>query len=218
LSPITGLGWLGFGFAAVWPMPQTHALLGLTEVLATLVNFTIFLDNFSEGRFILQNPVELTDLRNNCQHKLLSLPSRNKLDAQGEDDVDQCYEICRLACLSYSLLVVFPLPPTVGLFENIANLIELEALRINDALSNVDAARQKLLFWALSMGSIVSIGLPQRQSLVRMLKGLVLRLGLVTWLEARSVLQSFLWHPSTNNRDGEDVWSEIRPSVDPIET
>ena len=201
---------LGLGFGTAFYAATSKESLDLIEVLSLFADFTIFMDNFLEGRSVLQEPVELTDLRNFCQHRLTSLSSSRDLIAADVLDVNPQYESCRLACIGYSLLVVFPLPPTVGLFEKLVRRIRMEIASLSTFHEAFNTGQRKLHFWILAIGAIVSTGLPERQQFLVQLVDQAERLGITDWKTAVEVFKHFLWHPSTNNKDGLDLWRDMQ--------
>ncbi len=210
LSPSPDLATLGSGFSTAWGSIHSQDLLSLMTALTEIVVFTIFMDNFIEGRYVLKTPVELTDFRNDCQHQLMSLPASKSLRIAGQYDVDPQYESCRLACIAYSLLVVFPLPPTVGLFDKLVGRLHIETASLSDAYESFDIGRTKLHFWILAIGAIVSIGLPERHYFLTELLLRAESLEITSWPAASEVLRTFLWHPSTNSKDGLDLWRDMQ--------
>jgi hypothetical protein len=196
-----------------WSGTHSQEVLHLIKVSELFADFTIFMDNFLEGRFVLGEPVELTDFRNSSQHQLMSVPSARTLQTAGQLDIDLLYEACRLACIAYSLLVVFPLPPTVGLFEKLAQRIRTEIANLSSVQDDFTTNQREMHFWILVMGSVVSTGIPDRRFFVTNLLDSAARLGISDWQEAVEVLETFLWHPSTNNKDGLDLWRDMQGNL-----
>ena len=181
----------------------------LLAVLELVANFTRFVDSFLDGRMPLKDTVELTDLRNFCQYRLVSLPSPRYLTHDGHPTPDVQYDVCRLASLGYSLLVIFPLPPIMGLFERLARLLRTEVNNMSDILPSFDHDRMLLHLWVLMVASVISIGLPEQECFFDHLSELMARMHLSTWHEVSAILQLFLWQPSTNNKDGMDILKGI---------
>ena len=205
--PYSDLAMLGSGFSTAWGLMPSPVLLDLMRTLAECADFTVFMDNFLEGRHMLKSPVELTDARNHCQHQLMSLPSSKSLRIAGQLDLDSQYESCRLCCIAYSLLVVFPLPPTVGVFETLVRRLQSEIRSLSSEDFNTN--QRRMHFWILTIGAILSIGLPERQFFLTELIYQARHLGIGMWPEAFEILKVFLWYPSTNSKDGQDMWREM---------
>jgi hypothetical protein len=194
----------------VWKLEAGVEVQTLCLVIQHLCDFTLVVDNYVEGRETHRLPAELTDQRNYAQHSLMSLLSGAELRAQGFEAVDPQYDSCRLACIAYSFLVVFPFPPMVGLFDKIASSLQKRLLAIESNESTFDELRTHLQLWTLMMGGIISIGLPIYSWYIRQLSRVVRHLGLRSWHEMTDILQKFLWHPATNARDGAEIWKDIQ--------
>lgn len=205
---------LGTGFQSIWASPS-EIDSALCVVIRHLCDFTIIVDNYVEGRQSYRLPAELTDQRNYVQHCLMSLPSAAEIRAHDLGHTDTQYECCRLACIAYSFLVVFPLPPVVGLFERVALRLRRELMNLDDALEGFDTERLKLQLWVVMLGTTISIGLPQHSWYQRNLSLLAARLSLKNWQQVFPLLQTFLWHPATNDRDGMEIWREFRRQSPP---
>jgi hypothetical protein len=201
---------LGSGFWNVWRLEAGVDLQKLCLAIQHLCDFTIVVDNYVEGREAHRLPAELTDQRNYAQHSLMSLLSGAELRARGFEAVDPQYDSCRLACIAYSFLVIFPFPPMVGLFDRVALSLQKRLLEIENNESTIDNLRTHLQMWVLMMGSIISIGLPIYSWYIRQLSLVVTRTGIRTWPEMTDILQKFLWHPTTNARDGAEIWKDVQ--------
>jgi hypothetical protein len=193
----------------VWDGARSKEAADFITVVGQLADFTIFMDNFIEGRHTLEDPVVLTDSRNHSQHQLMSLPSSRSLRLSGRSDIHLQYESARLACIAYSLLVVFPLPPTVGLFEKLARGMRSEIVSLSDIQATFTVHERKLHFWTLTLAAILGTGLPERRFFLNELLHQAKLLRIADWPSALEVLKEFLWHPSTNNKDGHDLWTEL---------
>ena len=209
LVPARNLQLIGLGFGSAFYATSSQEVLNMLEAISQLADFTIFMDNFLEGRCVLDEPVELTDMRNSAQHRLMSLPSSKILMAAESLDIDIQYESCRLACMSYSLLVILPLPPTVGLFERLARRLRSEIAKLSTAQESFNTDQRKLHFWVLAMAAIICTGLPERQNFLAQFAVQAERLGVKDKLVVIEVLKHFLWHPSTNNNDGLQLWIDM---------
>jgi hypothetical protein len=206
------MGTLRGSFPRVWPDSDDDALLALLEVAQHMADFTILVENYVEGRAIPRPPVVLTDQRNYVQHRLMSLEPREELENRRLRPADLQYEVCRLGCIAYSFLVVFPFPPVVGLFERLSKRMQLSILRMRTDVGNMPVERKMLQTWLLTMGAIVSIGLPERTWFLEELSPLLRGMAISSWAELEELLMGFLWHPKTNGRDGLDVYRSLEMS------
>lgn len=201
-------------FQAVWADTPDETLVALLEVIQDIADFTVVVENYVEGRYVPRPPVVLTDQRNYVQHRLMSLESCQEIESRRTDPVDFQYEACRLACIAYSFLVVFPFPPVVGLFERLSKRMQLSVLRMRTEVDDLTYPRLAMQFWILTLGTIVSVGLPERAWFLSELSPVVLRLGVDQYGSMPPLLQGFLWHPKTSERDGMDVFEDVRRKMD----
>lgn len=203
------LGSLGSSFSTVWSEPHSQLTAALLAAVHHLCDFTILVENYVEGRPAARPPAALTDQRNFTQHSLMSLPTAHDIEIEGDELCDVQYESCRLACVVYSLLVVFPLPPIVGLFEKVTVRLQRSLLNMRP-LPSSDQARNKLQLWILVMGALMAIGLPERSWFITELVGLTNKVGLVEFDNFTTLMQGFLWHPKTNSYDGLELWTAVQ--------
>lgn len=201
------LGKLGTGFWEVWDIrssPDMHELFGIIQ---DACDFTVVVENYIRGRWMQRTSTEIMDQRNYIQHSLMSLKSSAELKEREIYVDDLHYESGRLALIIYSFLVIFPIPPVAGPFETLTRLLRRELGRTN--LKEGPVARLNIQLWILIMGAIASIGLPCRPWFVSEISRIAKMANVKSWQHLQSIMQSFLWHPGTNNIDGLDIWSEV---------
>lgn len=199
---------LGSGFAAVWQDTESPELLGLVNAIENLAKFTVILESFISGKWSSRSHTNMIDARNFSQHQVMSLATQTELSDDGIVQIDEQYECTRLGLVAYSLLVVFPLPPVVGLFEQLSGRILAACGQVNQRRLNRD--RLQLHLWCLTVGSIVSIGLRSHQDFVSEVKRVVLQVAVRGWQGFRRILRGFLWHSDTNDIDAMDLWIEVQ--------
>jgi len=205
------LGRLGQGFGDVWGQPTGAATAELCEVLRHICDFTVVVENHTEGRWIPRTFTVIIDQRNFVQHRLMSLRTAQELGAAGLAVEEPLYECCRLAMIVYSFLVVFPLPPEAGPFEALVASLRAELSRATAVARTHPPApsRWPLLLWIITMGAIAAIGLPERPWFAVQARTAAARMAMGDWIDMRDVLQSFLWLSSTSDPDGRDLWAEM---------
>jgi hypothetical protein len=173
-----------------------------------MCDFTVIVENHVQGRWTPRTFTVIIDHRNFVQHSLMSLDTAKELYDKDTNMDEPLYECCRLAAIVYSLLVIFPLPPVLGPFEGLAEQLHMELTRIG---VNYDTApRSKLLLWTLVMGAIASIGCRQRPWFLSQIQTLSAKMDVRDWRQAKEIVESFLWLPSTNDPDGRDLWIEMQ--------
>jgi hypothetical protein len=208
------LGQLGTGFWQVWSLnaASTAAYLDLLlEVIQDMADFTVVVENHASGRWMPRTSPEIIDQRNFVQHKLMSLQTEEELIVSGGlavEDIDVQYESCRLACIIYSFIVVFPVPPVVGPFEILVERLKrtLQAT----AWTALDGPRLRLHLWILVMGTIASIGLPDRPWFLLRVMEVLEAFDMANWKDLKALLKTFFWHPRTSDFDGLEIWKAIQ--------
>lgn len=207
------LGSLGTAFFKVWQSSDDRATWQLLQVIQHLSDFTVVLENHIEGHIVSRPPAALTDQRNFAQHALMSLPSAQDQENEAIGMCDEQYESCRLGCIIYSLLVVFPLPPIMRLFERIAAKLQRALLNVRME-GGKDHARLELHAWTLTLGAIISIGLPERAWFVQELVVTLQALETEQLAGLTGILRSHLWHPKTSSRNAIELWQELSRARD----
>ncbi|RVX74523.1 hypothetical protein B0A52_01649 [Exophiala mesophila] len=207
------LGPLGSSFREIWGTYSPLPVQKLCEVIRDACDFTIVVENYAEGRWVPRLPAELTDQRNYVHHKLMSLDSDAEIAERGEWLHDQHYEPCRLACLAYSFLVIFPFPPILGVFERLGSRLQKSIMRSSLRLEELGRARQELHLWIVVMGAIICTGLPERAFYIRELSQTLKLLKVSSFDSLVRILQTFLWHPKTSNYDAMDLWRALKLDV-----
>jgi hypothetical protein len=200
---------LGASFARMWSMEDGQPIADLLTVIRYMCDFTIVVDNYNQG--VYMKSLVMIDQRNFTQHGLWSLRSARKFECATGNICDQLYEPCRLACMVYSLLVIFPYPPTVTVCSRLATSIKRSILRITtiQAIAS-ERTSMELKLWTLVMGCLISTGLPHRGWFVAQIKALAKQLNVDHHSSLTDILQGYLWHPRTSARDGMELWRELQ--------
>ena len=205
---LSTLGRLGSGFWEVWGWFPIGEVGELCKVIQHICDFTIIVENHVQGRWTPRTFTVIIDQRNFVQHSLMSLKSQQELYDSDSTMEESLYECCRLAAIIYSLLVIFPLPPVFGPFEGLADQLHLELTLVS--LDDQTTPRSRLLIWALVMGAIAALGCPERPWFLSQIRVLSTKMKVEKWAQMKEILLSFLWLPSTNDPDGQDVWMEMQ--------
>lgn len=203
------LGRLGTSFGKVWSCNDARPVSNLILTIQHMCDFTIIVENYAEGRPPARMSTAINDQRNFTHHALMSLCSSREFEIATGNLCDDLYEPCRLASAVYSILVIFPMPPTLTLYKKVA--AELRQSLIGQvAMETLGAARLELLVWTLTMGALVSIGLPERAWFMTQMTRALDRLEIRALSGFKALLQGFLWHPKTNDTDGMELWRDIK--------
>lgn len=205
------LGSLGLSFWKIWGSHSPATIQKLCTVIRHMCDFTTVVENYIDGRWVSRMPAELTDQRNYVQHSLISLETGAEIEKGGERLTEPHYESCRLACIAYSFLVIFPFPPIVGLFERLTARLQKAMMNIRLRLDELSRPRLELHLWIAVMGAIICVGLPDRAFYIREITKILPQLQVDSYEGLVRILQTFLWHPKTNNYDGMDLWRALKP-------
>ena len=170
--------------------------------------YTLAVDDYLAARVEAQNLAMLGEQRNYVHHSLL------RLTPSFEEDVAHIHhvlDLCQMAALIYSFLCVFPIPSAP--FGRLAR-------RIKTCLSSGRFSREwtqapRLLMWIVTMATIASVGHPERMWFIAILDRCRREIRLQSVTSFTEVLQEFLWLPSTNDTDAEDLWEELE-SLNPF--
>jgi hypothetical protein len=201
---------LGKGFTVLHGILPPEKVVHLYPVLCRLRAYTLAVHNYVEGTLEAQSLGVMADARNFAQYSLMSLSPAPDAEKAGVEQEHLLYELCRLGGMIYSLLIVFPLPPTTAPFAKLSRQIK-EQLSISTVHARWSEAPQ-LMLWVTFMAAIASIGLSERLWYISLLDRLVGRLKVGSWAEMKELLEDFLWFGSTSDVDGFDLWKEIEHS------
>jgi len=191
---------LGSGFPVYWQHSDLKSLQDLSAVVQSMAAYTAIVYNHCQGIALQENKAKLADMRNSVQHRLLSLPSAEKLGTIPYP----LYEATRLAALTYSLLVIFPIHGPRAPFAELAS-----QLRFNLLLDLNRQKPSKHLLWILVIGAIASLNTENRAGFISAVRQFSFRLMIKTWEDLKDVLGCFLWLDITNDADGVNIWQEV---------
>jgi hypothetical protein len=133
-------------------------------------------------------------------------------DAETAESQQECslYELCRLAAIIYSLIVVFPLPTATAPFAKLALQVKEQISKPSIHLRWTEAPQ--LILWITVMAAIASVDISERSWFVLILERLINRLKLNSWAQMKEYLEDFMWFGSTSDADGLNLWKEIEDS------
>jgi Fungal specific transcription factor domain len=153
--------------------------------------------------------------RTAIQHKLLTLPAVDELNfPEGDAETPpNVYECCRLTAMIYSVAVVYPVPNSYDLLQELVK-------RLKTAIEVLDVYNRDLdgiLLWILVLGGIAALDKPERPWFTSQLHLLSRRIGVADWDTVEDKLESFLWLDSACGSGGQMLWDEIGPDSTPSE-
>jgi hypothetical protein len=197
---------LGSGFRY---LRHTSTGQQLLDVLDAYSEITVALDHHVRGGPTAPELVDLLEVRNCTQHRLLSqLP--NSLDLTNPE---LCvHHAVRLATLIFSDMVIFPLPPPQGLKPKLALMLR-QTLETCHLLRCWELHNQVLL-WALTLGAIAASYTAQRAWYIDQLLQETSVMQIEDWFVLESMCSRFLWWKPICSEPLKWVWNEMISPLD----
>lgn len=162
----------------------------------------------SQQRLESDHYYALVVTRNACHHNVLSVPTWADLsDSKRTNSSYLDYEVCRIVAILYSNAIVFPISPRFPWHSKLLGSLRqlLQTPGIHRWLQGSD----KLVVWALFVGSIASYPTEYFQFFSRYLKEQLLVTELVSFADARSVLRRFIWSDNACELGASLVWNKL---------
>lgn len=150
------LSQLASGFGRVWSDDSRRPVTDLLRVVTRMSDFVTILESYLDGRSIGKSSATLMDQNNFAHHALMSLPSAKEFTRATSNLTDVLYEPCRLSCIIFSLLVIFPVPLTLPLCSKIIAALLRHLVVVEHAMEE-DCARKELTAWILTMGAVFAL-------------------------------------------------------------
>jgi hypothetical protein len=197
--------------AAFWSGFEGLIPLGLTEqaldVFRDMRGYSNLLEKYYCGKAPTCTRMEMIDMRNAIQHRLVSLPlgSDWKHMTMRQTGI---YECCRLTALLYACAVTFPLPMSIGWDRNLIRGIKQSLEKLS--LENWPICCSDFYLWVLVLAGIAAFQKAERPWFVDKLRGLAWRKGLSDWCQVVLILKSFLWMDAACGAGGISLWDEVR--------
>jgi hypothetical protein len=213
---------LGQGFAILNNFGSPRRSLDLQVALHRLSLYTLAVDDYLAGRSVAHSLSVLGEERTLAMHSLMGLTPGGGLDL-GTDACpplplpgDELLDLCHVAALIYSVLCVLPLPAAP--FELLIQ--RARTLFARHSFAREWAVAPTLMLWIAFMAGIAANDNSNNNnnnssSSSRSWFVSLIRRG-ASELEIRSfdalkehVLLEYLWLPTTNDGDGNDLWDEV---------
>ena len=191
---------------------------------------TTILEDYASGGSRLNQSSLILDQMQYTQHSLLSLfpaadlkPEPAKEEGVGDEDNNgsvsrhrlqyQLYEVTRLACICYANLVTYPTDYSTFPRHRLVKMLltELQALHAANMMPQYNMHEVQLVFWATVVGAIMAVGLePERTAFVNLVGRAAADAKVSSWMEAKEIMESFLWHSPTSDADALKLWIEVQ--------
>ncbi len=204
----------------------------LASVLRDAGDITVALDHYQECRPNAPRLTDILNFANETHHKLLSTganmppyPSRS----------DYLRNMCRVAGLIFSDMVLFPLPATTGARPRLAGELRLamddfEKFQIEPAIQDYYGHEIRdhdlLVMWTLILGGLASLSTTDTPYFVQKLRQYVERMPYVSeWQAFSEIMTSYLWWDYMFEEPASGLWMEVvpipspqhRPAGDPLQ-
>ena len=195
---------LGSGFRELYPLCLMDEVW---KVIEAMCEVTVAVDHFHRGGREAPKMSDIIWARNETQHRLLSLP---EYPLQPPSQANYMYEVCRVAALTYSNIVIFPLPPASGVHTNLV-------LRLRNLLTHAIPASPKahlhVILWAVTLGGISTSSSSERVWFLYQFAEVSTKLGLYQWSKIQECLSSLLWLDFVCEKEGVQLWLGARELI-----
>jgi hypothetical protein len=195
---------LGSGFRELYPLCLIDEVWKVVEAMCEV---TVALEHYHRGGPFAPTMPDIVVARNNTQHRLLSLP---EYPLQPPSHSNYMYEICRVAALTYSNIVIFPLPPASGLHTNL--VFRLKQL-ITHVIPSCPDIHLHVILWAITLGAISTGSSSERVWFLYKFAEVSTKLGLYHWHGVHGCLLSLLWLDFVMEKEGVQLWLGARELV-----
>ena len=179
----------------------------LWEILKSTGEVTVALDHHQRSGRLHPRLKDVVISANSVHHALCSLPSARLLDTRSNND--DIYELCRLATLIYSDMVLFPLPSCTGVKPRLADSIRtlLESRMTEWLPETKDSA---MMLWAIFLGTIAATFSHHRTWFVSKLATLTAKIVIPLDFSCfKSMMESFLWWDFIFEEPSLTIWNDV---------
>ncbi|KAJ9603848.1 hypothetical protein H2200_011369 [Cladophialophora chaetospira] len=181
----------------------------LFELYLNAREVTVALDQYHRGAHGRPSLNDLVEARNMIQHGFCDLCSPPDPEMKPEAAL---YEICRLAGLLFSDMVILPLPYNSGVKPRLSHRLRviLEASSMTTCWMSAELCN--LLLWIVFMGAIAATLTPDRDWYVQRLQELTERRPL-DWHGFKRLMRTFLWWDFVFEVPAAKIWKIIQTSI-----
>jgi hypothetical protein len=193
---------MGIGFKN---LSAASPFVKLNAIIPSLVETT--LGWFKYQKAATDAPIlrQIVMARTTILHDLLSVPDI----CPSVRSPDEClYALCRLGCLSYMLIFLYPLSQGNGPHEQLARRLMV----MLDIASSLElwTTHANLMLWVTIIGGMVAKGTPLRHWYIEELNNSGIKHALVAWPLVSSVLKNYLWLDIECEAEGMALWRASR--------
>jgi hypothetical protein len=180
----------------------------MLQVLDSIGGFSLAVDYYLQGKPFGLKLGAIARARTAVQQRLLLLQSAEELGIPSSSPKPKpnIYECCRLTALIYGVGVVFPVPNSGSVLQELVGRLMI-AIGVLD-IRTFGPELGGVLLWMLVLGGIAALGTPERHWFASQLAWIVRRLDIDDWEGVEDILGSFLWLDSACGQGGRLLWSE----------
>ena len=148
----------------------------MLEVFDAIGSLTLAIDYHLQGK-PFDGVIHRT--RTAIQHKLLLLPTLDELNLRERDreTPSNVYECCRLTALIYGVAVIYPVPNSHDLLQELVRRLKRSFLVLDILNRDLDG----VLLWILVLGGVAALDKPERSWFAAELGSLSSRIGIKDW-------------------------------------
>jgi len=195
--------------SAFWSLRSHGITEPMLEVFDSIGALTHAIEVHHQGKPFGQHLGTIHRTRTAIQHSLLLLPTLDELNIRVEEgyaEKENVYECCRLTALIYGVAVVYPVPNSHAVLQELVRRLQIALilLDIKSCGSHLDG----VLLWMLTLGGIAALDKPERIWFAVQLSGLVKKLGIDDWGAVEDRLESFMWLESACGQGGHMLWDD----------
>jgi hypothetical protein len=180
----------------------------MLQVLDSIGAFTLAVDYYLQGKPFGLKLGAIGRMRTAVQQRLLLLPTAEELSIPSSSSKPKpnIYECCRLTALIYGVAVVFPVPNSHSVLQELVRRLVIVIGVLDIRTFGVELGG--VLLWMLVLGGIAALDTPERHWFASQLAWIVRRLDIDDWEGVEDVLGWFLWLDSACGEGGRLLWSE----------
>lgn len=165
----------------------------VTSLLQDMRSFSRVVEFFMKGVMTIETSESelsvVADRRNWIQHKALSLPPASELPPS---EFTPIYEPLRFAMITYSILVVFTVLPSLAPFPRLSRLIK-QAIIDYPVRKDWNLQMMHVLIWILVIGGIISTDEETATWFAGLLGVVSSTIGVNSWADLRALLTTVVW-------------------------
>jgi hypothetical protein len=186
-------------------LPDYGITDNMLHVFDAMGAVTMAIDHYLQGKPAGLTFGEIARTRTAIQKRLLLLPTAEELNITFSS-TPNIYECCRLTAIIFSVAVVFPIPNTYDVLQNLVQRLKT-AIEVSGIESYGDELSEVFL-WILVLGGIAALDKPERPWFVSQLVVVVERLK-IDRFGARDIMETFLWLDSACLPSEHQLWDEV---------